>query len=190
MDMDMGTPTSTAAAATATSEAASMDMDTVCKIDMLWNWTTIDSCFISRSWHITSTGMFIGSCFAVVFLVVALEALRRGAREFDRFLVRQARAVKNCPGASSEYDKNDTNEARCGPPTKPTRPNLWQQLVRALLHCAQFTVAYFIMLLAMYFNGYIIISIIVGAFLGSFICSWEAISLGSDDKREATLCCG
>jgi copper transporter 1 len=44
------------------------------------------------------------------------------------------------------------------------RPNLFQQTIRALLHMMQFAVAYFIMLLAMYYNGYIIISIIVGAF--------------------------
>lgn len=74
--------------------------------------------------------------------------------------------------------------------TRHFRPNVWQQLVRAVFHCAQFTVAYFIMLLAMYYNGYIIISIIIGAFLGSFACSWEAIGLGSDDKQEATMCCG
>lgn len=41
----------------------------------------------------------------------------------------------------------------------------------------QFAVAYFIMLLAMYYNGYIIISIIIGAFLGAFIFSWEGIHI-------------
>jgi copper transporter 1 len=58
------------------------------------------------------------------------------------------------------------------------RPNLFQQAIRALLHMMQFAVAYFIMLLAMYYNGYIIISIIIGAFLGSFVLSWEPITLG------------
>lgn len=39
---------------------------------------------------------------------------------------------------------------------------------------ATFAVAYFIMLLAMYFNGYIIICIFIGALLGKFLCDWES----------------
>lgn len=62
----------------------------------------------------------------------------------------------------------------------PFRPSLVEQLVRALLHMLQFAVAYFVMLLAMYFNGYIIICIFIGAFLGSFIFSWEPVSLSKE----------
>ncbi|KLU81392.1 hypothetical protein MAPG_00482, partial [Magnaporthiopsis poae ATCC 64411] len=29
-----------------------------CKISMLWNWYTIDTCFIASSWRVTSAGMF------------------------------------------------------------------------------------------------------------------------------------
>lgn len=55
----------------------------------------------------------------------------------------------------------------------------------------QFGVAYIIMLLAMYYNGFILLSIVVGAFLGAFVFSWESVELGSANGRaEATLCCG
>ena len=50
-----------------------------------------------------------------------------------------------------------------------------QQAIRSILYTFQFTIAYVIMLLAMYYNGYIIICIIIGAFLGSFISSWDQI---------------
>jgi copper transporter 1 len=43
---------------------------------------------------------------------------------------------------------------------------------------AQFGVAYITMLLAMYYNGYIIICIVIGAGLGVFVFSWEPIDLG------------
>ena len=42
----------------------------------------------------------------------------------------------------------------------------------------QFAVAYFVMLLAMYFNGYVIICIFIGAFLGAFLFSWEPLVAG------------
>ena len=60
--------------------------------------------------------------------------------------------------------------------SEPYRPSLVEQFLRALLHMMQFAVAYFVMLLAMYYNGYIIICIFIGAFLGSFIFSWEPVS--------------
>ncbi|KAK8181046.1 Ctr copper transporter, partial [Phyllosticta citribraziliensis] len=130
---------------------------------MLWNWNTIDACFLSSSWHITSKGMFAGSCIGVILLVMALEFLRRTAKEYDRMLLRQhQRAI-----FASNNSSRSTMPAHSG--KTRFRPNLVQQLIRALLHMVQFAVAYFVMLLAMYFNGYIIICIFIGAFLGSFV---------------------
>lgn len=72
------------------------------------------------------------------------------------------------------------------PVFRPSKPNTKQQLIRALLHMLQFGVAYFIMLLAMYYNGYIIICILVGTFLGAFIFSWDAI--GTEQGAQEELC--
>lgn len=69
---------------------------------------------------------------------------------------------------------------------------------------ATFAVAYCIMLLAMYFNGYIIICIFIGALLGKFLCDWESYKFpisgpatgpqSSVNKggaqEELTYCCG
>ena len=58
------------------------------------------------------------------------------------------------------------------------------------------------MLLAMYFNGFIIISIIIGAFIGKVLCDWMVVRLplvgggveGSSNEAEGisepTVCCG
>jgi copper transporter 1 len=62
----------------------------------------------------------------------------------------------------------------------PYRPSPMEQVIRALFHMFQFAVAYFVMLLAMYYNGYIIICIFIGAFLGSLIFSWEPLSLSKE----------
>jgi solute carrier family 31 (copper transporter), member 1 len=69
------------------------------------------------------------------------------------------------------------NITTVGASARKFRPDILQQVIRALFHMVQFAVAYFIMLLAMSYNGYIMISIIIGAFLGSFVFSWEPISL-------------
>lgn len=59
------------------------------------------------------------------------------------------------------------------------RPTLLQQLIRAGLHMITFAVAYFVMLLAMYYNGYFIICILIGAFIGAFIFNWENLGPGN-----------
>jgi copper transporter 1 len=160
---------------------------------MLWNWYTVDACFIASSWHITSKSMFAGSCIGVILLVMSLEFLRRTSKEYDAYLLRQhqrasaasaSTATDNSHSLSSEQEKGAGVSVAISAPTtilKTTtsfRPNVLQQAIRALLHMLQFAVAYFIMLLAMYFNGYIIICIIIGAYLGFFVFSWETVVLG------------
>ncbi|RSL60150.1 hypothetical protein CEP53_005525 [Fusarium sp. AF-6] len=185
----------------ASSTSAAMDMDhgmgNGCQISMLWNWNTIDSCFISETWHVTSKGMFAGSCIGVILLVMTLELLRRSVKEWDRYLLRQhaAKFEGSAPAAAatgSDSPKDASSAAACGTPLPPFRPNVWQQAIRALLHMMQFAVAYFVMLLAMYYNGYIIICIFIGAYLGAFIFQWETLSGGQNTSasREATVCCG
>ncbi|KAJ5094603.1 hypothetical protein N7456_010464 [Penicillium angulare] len=246
--------------ASSTSKGSMGDMDMgggtgehACKMSMLWNWHTIDACFISRSWHITSRGMFAGSCIGALLLVIALEALRRLGREYDAFILRRARirylylsgtsssantqktkvqhiaaftkeaqnkqpdpkdkpspyddvitpvtdvspetstpADIHAPGPShASSETTDDSQKPEGRHFGPYRPSPVEQTVRALFHMVQFAVAYFIMLLAMYYNGYIIICIFLGAFIGSFIFSWEAVFMNTEnDATTVTKCCG
>lgn len=59
---------------------------------MLWNWYTVDSCFLASTWHNKTKGAFAGSVIGVFILVILIEGLRRLAREYDRYLVRNAMA--------------------------------------------------------------------------------------------------
>ncbi|KAG6362822.1 hypothetical protein INS49_007916 [Diaporthe citri] len=203
--MDMGTSTtmdmaatgtaSSAAAATTSAMSMSVGGGNSCKISMLWNWNTVDSCFISSSWHVTSRGMFAGSCIGVLLLVMLLELLRRMVKEYDALLVRKhstnsnsssstyvgdaaagrAQQQQHVASESGESKDHGVNVQPVGAvdPSGRFRPTVLEQAVRALLHMCQFAVAYFVMLLAMYYNGYIIICIFIGAFLGSFVFHYE-----------------
>ncbi|CAN9157207.1 unnamed protein product [Alternaria alternata] len=186
-----------------------MDMMGGCKISMLWNWNVIDTCFIAESWHVRSKAMFAGSCIGVVLLVILLEFLRRAAKEYDRYIVSQYSkkfAPSTIGSSASSSSSNDgttktpaattTSAARAPTPTTTSkfRPSVMQQAIRAALHMCAFAVAYFVMLLAMYYNGYFIICIFIGAYLGYFIFGWESFNLssGGDDRMQenATVCCG
>ncbi|KAK0718963.1 Ctr copper transporter family-domain-containing protein [Apiosordaria backusii] len=185
-----------------------------CKISMLWNWYTIDACFLSSSWHITTPGAFAATCIGVVLMVILLEALRRIGKEYDEHIQRDFAArvaliangglapssspAQQCPAASSS-----STEA-VAPTTVTFRASPLQQFIRALIHTATFGLAYIVMLLAMYYNGYVIISILIGALLGKFLCDWmtKTVVIGADGTtavkngavgggiEEPTVCCG
>lgn len=164
---------------------------------MLWNWTVIDSCFLSSSWHVTSKAMFAVSCIGVALLGMTLELLRRVSKTYDESLQRQFQRHALSAG---------TGPISACPPSIPAevvtyRASPLQQLIRAVLHVAQIGVAYITMLIAMYYNGYIIISIFIGAFLGKLLFDWGdyRVVLGPDigndsvkshSREEATKCCG
>lgn len=160
--------------------------------------------FISSQWRITSKSMFAGSCIGVILLVMSLEFLRRMTREYDRYVMAERMRYMRRLGRSSSSSKNGLVEevaestssadhqadgktglmARSSGFKAKTgvvmiRPTLLQQLIRAGLHMITFAVAYFVMLLAMYYNGYFIICILIGAFIGAFIFSWETVGAGN-----------
>jgi copper transporter 1 len=128
--------------------------------------------------------MFAGSCIGVVLLVMSLEFLRRASKEYDQYILLQAQkkyqeAISDAATSPAKPSSGSDNAPIIAPTALLNfRPNVLQQAIRAGLHMVQFAVAYFIMLLAMYYNGYIIISIVVGAYLGAFVFSWETIKLG------------
>lgn len=103
---------------------------------MLFNVNTIGSCFLTDKWYIETAGQFAGACIATFVLVGTLEALRRSAREYDRFILQKHIAAHK----ASSTDRANV----CAVP--PLRPSLVQQAVRAFLHMLQFGLAYIVML--------------------------------------------
>ncbi|KAM4061154.1 ctr copper transporter family protein [Hirsutella rhossiliensis] len=164
-----------------------------CKVSMLWNWYTIDACFLSSSWHIKNNGMFAVSCIGIVLLVLAVEFLRRLGKEYDAFILRQAR--RQFAHQYADVKNFDT-------PVVTFRATFLQQFTRSVIHALTFGGAYIVMLLAMYFNGYILICIFIGAGLGKFLCDWLVVNIDVDQGRSAegqslvkgieepSVCCG
>jgi copper transporter 1 len=110
-----------------------------------------------------------------VFLITALvEGVRRAGREYDRRLVATARArgaaADKAALTAGSLDSKDINiayvvaskrtllaaDVSSSRSTIRVRPTAMQQLVRAGFFGVQFTVAYLLMLLAMYYNGFVI----------------------------------
>lgn len=144
--------------------------------------------------------MFAATCIGIAALVVILEFFRRLGKEYDALIVRQFKRNLNARAAAFRGlpSSNEASE----PPFATFRATPLQQLVRSALHAVVFGLAYIVMLLAMYYNGYVIISIIVGAGIGKFLCDWmvvkvplfsQAAESGKNIDHqvdEPSVCCG
>lgn len=174
-----------------------------CLTSMLWNWDTIGTCFLAESWHIKTQGMMAATCIGLLLLTIVLEAVRRAGREYDRFILRQfQRNVDAQPTVSKMEDSCCSAGPQMGHQTVIFRATPIQQLIRSLIHAVAFGIAYILMLVAMAFNGYAIIVIIIGAGFGKFVCDWmtQKVVVGAastspiterlESNAEPTVCCG
>lgn len=167
---------------------------------MLWNWHTIDACFVSPGWHVTTPAGFAMSCLGAWGLVIVLEFLRRLSQEYDIWLgkkrmLAQPRELQHIAAAAAAGgNKNEISNGNL--PTLRRAPALsgWgkapghdgsnsnntrrfkltmaEQAIRASLYTMQAGLAYFVMLLAMSFNGFVLLCMFAGAFTGYFAFHW------------------
>jgi copper transporter 1 len=153
---------------------------------MLFNTYTIDACFFTNWWQITSATMFAGSCIGVVALVVAVEAIGRFIRDYDRSLFDKhdqvSHALQNAAkGTAQPAIELVDLQAAPGPPAglgmraRPYRPTWKQQMVRALLRTVHWAGHMLIMLLAMYFNLWFLLCMLIGTFIGKCLFEWETV---------------
>ena len=162
-------------------------------LQMLFNWYTIDACFLSSGWKIKNNCMFAVTCIGVILLVILVEGLRRLGKEYDLFLTRQYQRQATALGAKTRATAGEHHLSDFLLRVTPL-----QQFARAVIHALTFGGAYIIMLLAMYFNVYVIICIFIGAGLGKFLCDWMVVHVHLEDAQTAkvteventTICCG
>lgn len=169
---------------------------------MLWNWNTVDACFVASSWRIENAGMMVATCIGIILLAVLVEFARRIGKEYDAFLTRQfqRQASHQARSGSLSVIPGTCSTESVTSSTLTFRASLLQQLLRALVHAVTFGGAYVTMLLVMYCNGYIIICVILGAGIGKFLCDWfvvriDVAAMQPTDKpaggiAEPTVCCG
>lgn len=134
------------------------DMGPMCSMNMLFTWNTNNLCIVFRWWHVRTTTDLILSLLAVVALTAGYEALREGARRYESWVAKRREEIPN--GAVTE-----------------NTPFLWSgrnqvevskraHVVKALLYALQTFYAFMLMLLFMTYNGWVMISVGVGSFVG------------------------
>ncbi|KAL2068822.1 hypothetical protein VTL71DRAFT_15160 [Oculimacula yallundae] len=188
------TTTAVQQAVTTPAMAMSMGGTSGCKLSMLLNWHTIDACFLSSIFHIRSSFTFFLACLGAFLLVISLEFLRRFQRGFDRHLRKRNKLLQE--EAYAQPEETEEKLLETGLDLKQRRQKVLlvvlEQLLRGAIHAVQFAASYCIMLLFMYSNGYIIISILVGALVGFALFTRDTLYSSQDtnnnDEMEKSCC--
>jgi len=144
-----------------------------CSMNMLFTWDTNNLCIVFRQWHIRSTAGLIFSLLAVVALGAGYEALREGIRRYERSVDKRAETAPRDPGTETAPLWAGQNRAEV------TRR---AHIIKSLLYGIQNFYAFMIMLVFMTYNGWVMISVSVGAFVGYLLFG------GSTTATKETAC--
>ncbi|KAI0684738.1 Ctr copper transporter [Cytidiella melzeri] len=152
-----------------------------CSMNMLWNTQIENTCIVFRSWHISSTQAFVFSCFVIVALGILYEWLREVQKVTDRKIAATLSAQgkgksrvgglvsgRRSPEADSEEEGLLTGLRMSKDDNGVVIP-LSMRASRAILYGAQVFLSFFLMLVFMTYNAYLILATVIGAAVGHFI---------------------
>ncbi|KAH8725321.1 Ctr copper transporter family-domain-containing protein [Phaeosphaeriaceae sp. PMI808] len=137
-----------------------------CNMNMLFTWDTKDLCIVFHGWHVNGTGSLIISLLAIVLLTAGYEAVREASRRYE------AHASEGRRGANDVRDTPDESSSLLGPGRNVGRSTERQtKIIKGLLYAVQVFYSFFIMLLFMTYNGWVMLAVAVGAFVGYIMFS-------------------
>lgn len=137
-----------------------MDM---CAMSMLFTWNTENLCIVFESWHIRSTAGLIFSLLAVILIGMGYEALRAGTRRYE---IVMRRRVDSTPSGDIV---TETTPLAWALGQNKTQANKRVKLIKAVMYATQTFYAFMLMLVFMTYNGWVMIAVTLGAFLGYFV---------------------
>ncbi|KAF2831227.1 Ctr copper transporter [Ophiobolus disseminans] len=153
-----------------------MDHGNKCSMNMLFTWDTTDLCIVFRGWRISGTGSLIASLLAIILLTAGYEAVREASRRYEAYAAAQGVGQGERRGGDDlrVQHKDDPNESSSllGPGRNVGRNSEQQmKIVKGILYAVQVFYSFFIMLLFMTYNGWIMLAVAVGAFVGYLMFS-------------------
>jgi len=166
-------------------------------MNMLWNTQIIDTCIVFPSWHIGSNGQFVVSFFAIVALGIFYEYLRAFSTAFDRRLAASLTKGKSrsrghspaseraSPARATEYEEAGLLSGRVRVNKVGAQVPPLYRVIRALLYGATVFLSFFLMLVFMTYNAYLILATVAGAAIGHYIFGSHIDTEGGASKGMA-----
>ncbi|KAG7099229.1 hypothetical protein E1B28_001095 [Marasmius oreades] len=160
-----------------------------CSMNMLWNTQIVDTCIVFPGWHISSTSAFVFSCIAIIALGIFYEYLRVLQKTYDSRLALslckgKTRSRSVSPSAAEDQElltgRSVVKPRVLVPPTS--------RAIRAILYGATVFLSFFLMLVFMTYNAYLILAVVLGAAIGHYIFG-ATLSLDSNLDSGRGMAC-
>ncbi|KAL4882794.1 Ctr copper transporter [Aspergillus karnatakaensis] len=170
-----------------------MDMgEGQCSMNMLFTWSTKNLCIVFSEWRVTGPLSLLGSLVVIVLLAAGYEGIRNVTRQYELAHARRLSAFSAAVAGSNEVDEavSGTERGHEPEPGYETTDHYNQadffgarsrllvgsdnkraverkgKITMAALYAVQVFYSFFIMLLFMTYNGWIMLAVAVGAFVG------------------------
>jgi len=147
------------------------DMGPMCSMNMIWNTQIIDTCIVFPQWRIRNNFEFVLSFFIIVGLGVLYEWLRLLSKKYDARIARSLVAERPVlSGRSSPSPRDETLVGRgikLGGGLVPVPPVA--RVIRATLYGICIFLSFFLMLVFMTYNAYLILAVVIGAATGHWV---------------------
>jgi len=137
-----------------------MDSGAMCNMNMLFTWNTENLCIVFPQWRITGAFSLLLSLVAVAAMTAGYELVRTLSRKYDQ--------------SSQEYANSLPRKVAADQQQR-------SKMVKAGFYAVQVFYSFFIMLLFMTYNGWVMLSVAVGAFIGH-------LAFGDDSGSKSVAC--
>ncbi|KAL6811247.1 Ctr copper transporter family domain-containing protein [Trichoderma sp. SZMC 28013] len=144
-------------------------MDDMCSMSMLFTWDTTNLCIVFRQWHIRSNTSLVLSLIAVVLIGIGYEFLRSVSRRYEASLAARLETVPNATAhAYRDDDDENVTETPAFLRSGQNRESVSKRghVIKAILYALQNFYAFMLMLVFMTYNGWVMVAVSLGAFLG------------------------
>jgi len=139
-----------------------MNMPHRCSMNMLFTWSTQDLCIVFRGWHVTGTFSLIWTLLAIVALSAGYEAVRELSRRYES---ETAIRLEDMPHGHVDGHTHESSSL-LWPGRTRAQVERSSKIYKAALYGIQVFYSFFIMLLFMTYNGWVMLAVAVGAFVG------------------------
>ncbi|KAK2591254.1 copper transpport protein [Conoideocrella luteorostrata] len=137
-------------------------MDDMCSMSMLFTWDTKNLCIVFRQWHIRSTVGLVFSLIAVVLLAMGYEALRALSRKYEH-------SINNRITTMPHDEPHTETTPFLAPGQNQQSASKRGHVVKSVFYGIQNFYAFMLMLVFMTYNGWVMIAVSLGAFLGYLV---------------------
>ncbi|KAI7901190.1 Ctr copper transporter [Cokeromyces recurvatus] len=157
------------------------NMPITCKMNMLFNWQVENTCVVFRWWHISSPfGMFI-SCIAIFLIAAGYEWIRAyssliESRWKEAELLLQRNNINERGGGEEEEGLVEQQHSLVHAYEQHTRLSRKREMIRSSIYAFLVAISFWLMLVFMTYNGYLMMATVLGAGLGHFIFGNDKLS--------------